>query len=120
MVGDVIGNPGRQAVAALLPRLRAELGVDLTIANGENSAGGRGITPSTANDLLSVGVDVITTGNHVWAHREAETYLEQSVPVLRPLNYPAGVPGRSTMTLTVRGTPVRIINLMGVVQMAEL
>jgi metallophosphoesterase (TIGR00282 family) len=120
MVGDVIGGPGRRAVAALLPRLRAELGVDLTIANGENSAGGRGITPATANELLSVGADVITTGNHVWAHREAEVYLEQPGPVLRPLNYPAGVPGRGALTLTVRETLVRVINLMGVVHMAEL
>jgi metallophosphoesterase (TIGR00282 family) len=117
MVGDVIGSPGRQAVAVLLPRLRAELGVRLVIANGENSAGGRGLTPQTVEDLLSVGVDVVTTGNHVWAHREAETYLEQPVPVLRPLNYPPGAPGRGVLTLSVGAVQVRVINLMGTVHM---
>jgi 2',3'-cyclic-nucleotide 2'-phosphodiesterase len=118
MVGDVIGGPGRQAVAAVLPRLRAELGVQLVIANGENSAGGRGLTRQTAEELLAVGVDVLTTGNHVWAQREAETYLEQSTPVLRPLNYPPGVPGRGALTLTVDSTQVRVINLMGTVHLA--
>jgi metallophosphoesterase (TIGR00282 family) len=120
MVGDVIGSPGRQAVAALLPRLRAELGVDLVIANGENSAGGRGLTQQTAEELLSVGVDVVTTGNHVWAQREAETYLDQPTPVLRPLNYPPGVPGRGALTLTINSIQVRVINLMGALHMADV
>lgn len=120
MVGDVIGSPGRQAVAALLPRLRAELGVQLVLANGENVAGGRGFTAQTVEELLSVGVDVITTGNHVWANREAETYLEQPVPVLRPLNYPPGVPGRGVLTLPVGAVQVRVINLMGTVHMAAV
>jgi metallophosphoesterase (TIGR00282 family) len=120
MVGDVIGSPGRQAVAALLPRLRSELRLDLVIANGENSAGGRGLTPQTIEELLSVGVDVITSGNHVWVHREAETYLEQQGPVLRPLNYPPGVPGRGVLMLSVGATQVRVINLMGTIHMAEV
>jgi metallophosphoesterase (TIGR00282 family) len=120
MVGDVIGSPGRQAVAALLPRLRAELGVQLVIANGENSAGGRGLTRQTVEEMLSVGVDVVTSGNHVWAQREAETYLEQPTPVLRPLNYPPGVPGRGALTLTVGPTQVRVINLMGSVHLADI
>jgi calcineurin-like phosphoesterase len=85
-----------------------------TVANGENSAGGRGLTRQTVEEMLSVGVDVVTSGNHVWVHHEAETYLEQAAPVLRPLNYPPGTPGRGVLALTVGSTLVRIINLMGV------
>ena len=70
MVGDVVGRPGRRAVAALLPSLRQELGVDLTIANGENAAAGRGLTLTTARELFDAGVDVITSGNHIWDQKE--------------------------------------------------
>jgi metallophosphoesterase (TIGR00282 family) len=116
-VGDVIGSPGRRALAVALPALRAKRGIDLTIANGENSAGGRGLTRQTIEDMLAAGVDVVTTGNHVWVHREIETYVEHDAPVLRPLNYPFGTPGRGAMTLTVGGVLVRVINLMGTVNM---
>jgi 2',3'-cyclic-nucleotide 2'-phosphodiesterase len=120
LVGDVIGSPGRRALASALPAIRAKRGVDLTIANGENSAGGRGLTRQTVEDMLAAGVDVITTGNHVWVHREIEAYLEQDVPVIRPLNFPIGTPGRGAMTLTVGGVPVRVVNLMGTVNMDSL
>ena len=120
MVGDVIGGPGRQAVAALLPRLRAELQLDLVVANGENSAGGRGMTPATIQDLVGAGVDVVTGGNHVWVHREVIEYLDGNAPVVRPLNYPPGAPGRGAMTLQVGSVLVRVVNLMGAVHMGEL
>jgi metallophosphoesterase (TIGR00282 family) len=120
MIGDVIGGPGRQAVAALLPRLRAEYGIQFVIANGENSAGGRGLTAHTVTDLLGAGVNLVTSGNHVWAQREAEAYLESDAPVLRPLNFPLDVPGRGALTLEMSGVAVRVINLMGTVHMPEL
>jgi metallophosphoesterase (TIGR00282 family) len=120
MVGDVIGKPGREAVTALLPGLRSEYLIDFVIANGENSAGGRGLTPQTVEELIGAGVNVVTSGNHVWAHREAIAYLEREVPVLRPLNYPPGTPGRGALRLSAGAVMVRVINLMGTVHMAEL
>ena len=109
MVGDVIGRPGRMAVGATVPRLRQELNLDLVVANGENTAGGFGITPDTAQELLDGGVDVITSGNHVWDRREIVPYLDGSLPIIRPLNYPPGTPGRGHAT--VGGALV--INLVG-------
>lgn len=109
MIGDVIGKPGRKAVAALLPGLRKELRLDLVIANGENAAAGRGLTESTAQDLLDAGVDVITSGNHIWDQREFVPMLDQEAAVLRPMNYPPSAPGRGI--LTQRG--VTVLNLQG-------
>ncbi len=109
MIGDVIGKPGRRAVARMLPSLREELGLELVIANGENSAGGRGLTSSTASELFEAGVDVITSGNHVWDQKEVIPYLDGEMPIIRPLNYPPGLPGRGY--LVWNGT--LIINLMG-------
>ncbi|MDP2953376.1 MAG: TIGR00282 family metallophosphoesterase, partial [Chloroflexota bacterium] len=107
--------PGRLAVCMLLPGLRREYGLDLVVANGENAAGGIGITPDTAEELLGAGVDVITTGNHIWDQREAPTLLESGLPVLRPLNYPPGVPGCGSL---VRGKAL-VVNLMGRVFMGN-
>ncbi len=87
-IGDIIGKPGRQAVNELLPDLRRQYGVDLVIANGENTAGGLGLTPTTADELLSAGIDVLTSGNHIWAQKEIIPYLDGEMPILRPLNYP--------------------------------
>ena len=109
MVGDVVGRPGRRAVAALLPGLRQELGVDLTIANGENAAAGRGLTLPTARELFDAGVDIITSGNHIWDQREIIPSLDEDAPILRPQNYPPGTPGRGIMTCN----GVTIINLQG-------
>lgn len=120
MVGDVIGGPGRQAISTVLPALRNALGLELVIANGENSAGGRGVTPRTAQDMISAGVDVITTGNHIWVHQEINAYLDSEAPILRPLNYPPTAPGRGTLTLQVGTVPVRVINLMGTTHMGAL
>lgn len=94
VMGDVIGKPGREAVKEILPRLRDEYGITLAIANGENAAGGIGLTPGTAQELFDSGIDVITTGNHVWAHHEVIPYLDSDAAVIRPLNYPPMTPGR--------------------------
>jgi 2',3'-cyclic-nucleotide 2'-phosphodiesterase len=108
-IGDVVGRPGRQAVRRAVPTLRQQLGLDLVIANAENAAGGRGLTPETAQELLSAGADVLTGGNHTLANREVHEYLDRDVPVLRPLNYPPEVPGRGWLRID----GVSIVNLMG-------
>ena len=94
VIGDVVGKPGRKAIEQLVIPLREEYVPDLVIANGENAAGGRGMTPETAQELLDSGVDVLTSGNHIWAQKEIIPYLDSQMPILRPLNYPATVPGR--------------------------
>jgi len=109
MVGDVVGRPGRHAVAKVLPRLRTQHQVNLVIANGENAAGGRGLTPATAADLFTSGVDVLTSGNHIWKQREILPLLDTDAPILRPLNYPDGAPGRGFLTWG----PVLVVNLLG-------
>ncbi|OGO07056.1 MAG: metallophosphoesterase [Chloroflexi bacterium RBG_13_56_8b] len=108
-IGDIVGKPGRKAVSQLLPGLRQQYGLKLIIANGENAAGGIGLTPETAQELLDAGVDVITSGNHIWAQKEIFPYLEGQMPIVRPLNYPPGVPGRGYITLG----PVAVVNIMG-------
>jgi len=109
MLGDVIGRPGRRAVHALLPGLRQEYGIELVIANGENAAGGLGLTRETAEELFKSGVDVITSGNHVWAQREIITALDSDLAILRPLNYPPGVPGHGYL---IKGETL-VVNLLG-------
>ncbi len=109
-IGDIVGSPGRQAVKQLLPGLRQQYGVDLVIANGENAAGGLGLTLSTADELLGAGVDVITSGNHIWAQKEIIPYLDSEIPILRPLNYPPGVPGKGYLVFNDR---VVVVNLIG-------
>ena len=108
-IGDIVGKPGRKAVSQLLPGLRQQYGLKLVIANGENAAGGIGLTPETAQELLDAGVDVITSGNHIWAQKEIFPYLEGQMPIVRPLNYPPGVSGRGYITLG----PVAVVNIMG-------
>jgi metallophosphoesterase (TIGR00282 family) len=92
-IGDIIGRPGREAVARLLPQLRREYCIDLVVANGENAAGGFGLTPKIADDLFGLGIDVLTSGNHIWDQREMLTGFDHR-PILRPQNYPAGAPGK--------------------------
>src|SRR2546423_11782181 len=98
-VADVVGRPGRAAVAALLPRLRTELDPHLTIVNGENSAGGFGITAATAKELQSSGADVITTGNHVWDQKQFVDEIVTVERVLRPCNYPPAAPGDGALVV---------------------
>ena len=109
MVGDVIGRPGRRAVGALVPGLRQEYRLDLVIANGENAAGGLGLTTETAEELLEAGVDVLTSGNHIWDKKEILPSLDGELAILRPLNYPPGVPGRGYL---IKGEAL-IVNLVG-------
>ncbi|MBM2831848.1 MAG: family metallophosphoesterase [Dehalococcoidia bacterium] len=94
LIGDVVGKPGRKAVQQLLPALRSEYRLDVVLANAENAAGGIGVTPDTARELIDAGVDVLTSGNHIWAQKEIIPFLGGDEPLLRPLNYPPGVPGR--------------------------
>ena len=112
-IGDVVGSPGRQGLRETMPQLRERYAPDLTIVNGENSAGGMGITERTANDLFGAGADVITTGNHVYRHREAYEFLESSDRVIRPANYPQSNPGRGHTVVEVAGMRVRVVNLSG-------
>lgn len=100
-----------------LPRLRERLGPDVVIANGENTAGGVGITERTAKELFSLGVDVITTGNHVYRHREVYRYLDENDHVIRPANYPAANPGRGHIVIEAAGSRLAIINLSGAVML---
>jgi len=113
-VGDVVGRPGRDAVARLLPTLLAEREIDFCVVNGENAADGVGITPKIAEELLARGADAITLGNHTWRRTEIAPYLETSDRVVRPANFPAGSPGRGLVVVTARdGTPVAIVNVLG-------
>ena len=95
-IGDIVGQPGRNAVKALLPKLREQHALDFVIANGENSAGGSGITPKTAGEIFDAGVDVITSGDHLWDQKEVMELLAGEKRFLRPLNYPAGTPGKGS------------------------
>src|ERR671935_1023229 len=116
-VGDVVGRPGRAGLAATMPDLRDRHSPELVVANGENSAGGIGITERTANELFEIGVDVITTGNHVYRHREAYEFLDRSERVVRPANYPAGNPGHGATIVDAAGRRVAVLNLSGAVQL---
>lgn len=116
MIGDVIGRPGRKAVAGLLPSLREELKLDLVIANGENAAAGRGLTPGTAQELFDAGVDVLTSGNHIWDQKEILAIIDKESAILRPANYPPSAPGRGV--LTQKG--VTVLNLQGRTFMLEI
>ena len=121
LIGDIIGRPGRAAIAHELPGLRREHGLDMVIANGENLAAGAGLTPSLADELLGMGVDVVTSGNHIWDKREVYPYLDTDRPVLRPVNYPDAAPGRGWLVHRLRdGGEVAVINAMGRVFMNEL
>jgi calcineurin-like phosphoesterase len=112
-VGDVIGRPGREALRAALPALKREHAVDIVVVNAENSAGGLGTTPETADDLIDMGADVLTGGNHTWKHREYGPYLESHTRALRPLNYPEA-PGRGVGVYTTKdGRAFAVENLIG-------
>src|SRR5262245_22566465 len=111
--GDVVGRPGRRGVAAVLPRFRAQ--ADVIVANCENASSGKGIAPRSADELRDLGVDVLTSGNHIWQNREIVPYLRESGRLLRPLNYPPSVPGSGWTVVKARrsGVAVAVINLIG-------
>ena len=116
-VADVVGKPGRAGLARAMPELRERHAPDLTVVNGENSAGGLGITERTANDLFGMGFDVITLGNHTYRRREAYGYLDQAARVIRPANFMTGSPGRGHVIVEAGGMRVCVINLIGMVQL---
>ena len=114
-LGDVVGRPGRHALAAMLPRFRREAEIDVVVANGENASNGKGINPRAAEELRDVGVDVLTSGNHIWQSRDIVPYMQENQRLLRPLNYAPGVPGSGwTVCPARRGAPaVAVVNLIG-------
>jgi metallophosphoesterase (TIGR00282 family) len=117
-VGDIVGKPGRQLLRRGLAPLSRHYGIDLVVANVENAAGGFGITRETAQEILSCGVHVMTTGNHVWDKKEALEYIAGEPRLVRPLNYPAGAPGRGVhVATTAAGGRVAVVNAMGRVHM---
>jgi 2',3'-cyclic-nucleotide 2'-phosphodiesterase len=121
-LGDVFGRPGREAVKRIVPRLIAARGVDVVVANAENAASGVGVTPESADELLAAEVDLLTSGNHIWAKKEIVPYLERKeARLLRPANYPRSAPGRgSTVVETPGGKRLGVVNLEGRVFMKNL
>ena len=113
-IGDIVGEPGRRAVRQLVPILRERHSLDVVIANGENSAGGNGITPMTAAEIFKSGVDIITSGDHLWDQKEVMELLANEPRFVRPLNYPPGTPGQGSALLRLDGKPpVAVINVQG-------
>jgi len=113
-IGDIVGEPGRRATRDVIPRLRSRHQLDFIVANGENSAGGNGITGAIARELFDAGVDVITTGDHVWDQKEVTGYMAQERRLLRPLNYPLGVIGHGSVVWQKENLPpVAVLNLQG-------
>ncbi len=120
-IGDIVGKAGRQAVEGILTKVIAEHKIEFTVANGENAAGGMGITPAIAIEMLDQGVDVLTSGNHIWAKKEIYPFLDEELRILRPANYPPKVPGRgSGLFHSARGQGIGILNLEGRVFMKNL
>lgn len=111
--GDVVGNPGREACKEIVPRLRRDEKIDFVIVNGENLAGGSGVTEATTRELFQNGVDVITSGDHVFRKKEAEELLQKNHRILRPANYPAVVPGEGSALIACKGVKIGVLNLIG-------
>jgi len=121
LIGDVIGRPGRRIVYQKLPELCKKYQIDCVIVNGENAAGGLGLTPAIADELFKNGITVITSGNHIWRKKEIFPYLDQTDRVLRPANYPPNVPGKGwTVIRLPNGLPLGVINLEGRIFMRSL
>lgn len=120
-IGDIMGEPGRRAIARQLPKAVAEHGIDLVIGNGENAAAGFGITNELARELFDLGLAVITTGNHAWDKKETVEFIKHEPRLLRPANYPPGTPGQgSVVAETPNGEKVAVLQLMGRVFMPAL
>ncbi|MCM8781458.1 MAG: TIGR00282 family metallophosphoesterase [Candidatus Omnitrophica bacterium] len=120
LIGDIVGHPGRNAVKELLPILQREENVDFVIANAENAAGGSGVTPQIGDELFKYGIDVMTTGDHIWNRKEIFGYLEKTKNLLRPANYPKGVPGFGSYVINKKSASVGVINLAGRVFMEAI
>jgi 2',3'-cyclic-nucleotide 2'-phosphodiesterase len=120
-IGDIVGKAGRQAVEGLLERCVADHQIDFTVANGENAAGGMGITPVIASEFLDLGIDVLTSGNHIWAKKEIMPFLDEEERLLRPANYPDRVPGRGAGIFRFgNGKKIGVLNIEGRVFMRNL
>ncbi|WP_461828671.1 TIGR00282 family metallophosphoesterase [Aquifex sp.] len=117
IIGDIIGRPGRKALKELLPRLKEELNYDVVLTNVENAAGGFGITRKVYKELKDIGVDVMTSGNHIWDKKEVFEFIDEAPDLLRPANYPPGVPGKGYGIYEKKGVKFAVINLMGKVYM---
>src|SRR5213083_3476959 len=120
MVGDVYGEPGRAAITKLLPRLRQEHAIDCCVVNVENAAGGFGVTPQIARQILAAGADLMTSGNHIWDKKEVVEYIVKENLLLRPANFPAGTPGVGHVTVKCGPHKVGVVNLMGRVFMLPI
>ena len=113
-IGDIVGQPGRNAVKTQLPKLVEQHALDFIVANGENAAGGSGITPKIADEIFAAGVDVITSGDHLWDQKEVTELLANERRFLRPLNYPPGTPGNGSMVFLKGGLPpIAVLNVQG-------
>jgi hypothetical protein len=127
-IGDIVGQPGRRAVKEIVPKLRQHYGIHLAIANGENSAGGSGITPATAQEIFAAGVGVITSGDHLWDQKEVVELLQNEKRFLRPLNYPPGTPGQGSAIFEIHNSrftiqssfSIAVLNLQGRTFMPDL
>ncbi|RKY38283.1 MAG: TIGR00282 family metallophosphoesterase [Candidatus Omnitrophota bacterium] len=112
-IGDIVGRPGREAVRKLLPKLREKYSFTLVIANAENSAGGSGITPAIAEELFAIGIDVLTSGDHIWKRKEIFPFLGTERRLLRPANYPLSAPGAGSVLIEKEGIKIGVLNLAG-------
>lgn len=120
-IGDIVGNPGREAVKKLVPELVKEYALDFVIANAENAAGGSGITPKVAMELFDCGIDALTSGDHIWKKREILEIIDNDKRILRPANFPSGAPGRGGAVFSAqKGLKVGVINVQGRVFMEPL
>jgi len=120
-IGDVFGSPGRDFLKAQLPLLMSRYNTDFVIVNGENAAGGTGLTPEVAEELFSCGADVLTSGNHIWSKKEAYGLLDTDRRIIRPINYPPGVPGKGSGVFTARnGQSIGVLNACGRVYSVQL
>ncbi|MGQ9660950.1 MAG: TIGR00282 family metallophosphoesterase [Kiritimatiellia bacterium] len=113
VAGDIVGSPGRTAFARIITRMKKNGEINFAVANAENAAGGKGLTPATAEELLAAGADVLTLGDHAWDQKEIVAYLDREPRVIRPANFAPGCPGRGWTTLQTAFGPVTVINLVG-------
>ncbi len=119
-IGDIVGNPGRKAVKHVLSSLKKEYQVDYCIANGENSAGGIGITYVVAQELYKTGIDAITMGNHTWSKKEITNFIDSDEKIVRPANYPSELPGKSSTIINGQSGKIGIVNVLGSVYMESI
>ncbi|MCR4434336.1 MAG: TIGR00282 family metallophosphoesterase [Clostridiales bacterium] len=119
-IGDIVGNPGRKAVKEVLGTIKRENGIDFCVANGENAAGGSGITYVVAQELYKYGIDVITMGNHTWSKKEITNFIDSDNKIIRPANYPKELPGKGSTIVSGDKGKIGVVNVMGRVYMESL